>query len=51
MKTEDQDSTELFRRIAKATERTASNTLWAALPMWIIIVLYVWVGLVKPLVW
>ncbi len=47
MKTEDQDEIAYLRRIAKATERTASHTLLIALPIWLSIVLAVWVVLMN----
>ena len=42
MKTEDQDESAYLRRIADSSERTAIHTMLIALPIWIAIVLAVW---------
>lgn len=42
MKTEDQDEITCLRRIADSSERTAIHTMLIALPIWIAIVLAVW---------
>ena len=42
MKTEDKDEKRYLRRIADSSERTAIHTILIALPIWIGIVLAVW---------